>query len=414
MFIRTQICIIGAGPAGAAAALQLDRLGIPSTIVDKAVFPRDKVCGDGLSGKAITGLERIDAAIVERFRQQSFVRESWSVSFIAPSRVDMNMAYAPLVRNNEKLAPSFVCKRVDFDNFLVEELKHSANVTLHEGVNISAYTLTPEGYELRDKARDITILADLVIVANGAHSQFSKEVAGFKMEPKHNAAGLRVYYDGIEDLKTDGAIELHFLYSVLPGYLWIFPLPNGEANVGVGMLTQAVTKKRINLKKLLQDTIQHDPVLQKRFKNAVVKSTIDGYGLPFGSKIRSLSGDRYMLIGDAGFLIDPFSGEGIGNGIYSGRLAAMQAKEAISRNDYSRNCLVEYDQRLYKSLGTELKLSHRLQQLVKYPRLLNWLMKLGANNKQVNELITCMFYDIDIRKKLAKPSFYFKLLFNKP
>lgn len=406
---ETAVCIIGAGPAGAAAALQLHQYNIPCIVVDKAVFPRDKVCGDGLSGKVLSILSRIDPAIGERLQALQDKEDSWGVTFIASNRASLDITYKPV--NNG--AAGFVCKRLVFDNFLVDEMKRCGNIELLEGKAIDRYTLQEDGYLLSDTSGTLQIRAQIVIVANGAHSGFTKEVAGIQMEPKHYCAGLRAYYKNVKGLHPKGYIELHFLKSLLPGYFWIFPLPNGEANVGVGILSEVVRKKKLNLKKMLQDTLENDPLLKERFKDAVLIDKVDGYGLPLGSKKRSLSGERYMLTGDAGYLIDPFTGEGIGNALYSGRYAAEQAKLAIAANNFSAEQLKAYDDMIYYKLGSELKLSTRLQKLVHRPWLFNYLMKLGMGNKQLRELLSCMFYELDLRKKLAKPSFYFKLLFNK-
>lgn len=406
----TTVCIIGAGPAGAAAALQLNQYNIPCTVIDKAIFPRDKVCGDGLSGKVITLLDRIDPAIITRLQQLQAKEDSWGVTFIASNRASLDIPYR--ARENG-LAPGLVCKRVDFDNFLVEEMKRCNNIELIEGQAIDQYTLEQDGYLLSDSISNFRIKAQLVIVANGALSTFTKNVAGIQMEPAHYCAGLRAYYRNVKGLHEKGHIELHFLHSLLPGYFWVFPLPNGEANVGIGMLSEIVRKKKLNLKQLLKDTISKDPVLSERFKDAELCGTIDGYGLPLGSKKRTLSGERYMLTGDAGHLIDPFTGEGIGNALYSGRYAAEQAQNAIAANDFSARQLQAYDKVIYHKLGPELKLSARLQKLVHRPWLFNYLLKLGMGNAQLRELMACMFYELDIRKKLIRPSFYLKLLLNR-
>lgn len=406
---ETAVCIIGAGPAGAAAALQLHQYDIPCVVVDKAVFPRDKVCGDGLSGKVLTILEKIDPAIAERLQALQDKEDSWGVTFIASNRASLDIAYKPV--NNG--AAGFVCKRMVFDNFLVDEMKRCANIELIEGHAIDTYTLQEDGYLLSDASGKLQIKAKMIIVANGAHSAFTKDVAGIHMEPKHYCAGLRAYYKNVKGLHPKGHIELHFLKSLLPGYFWIFPLPNGEANVGVGILSEVVRKKKLNLKKMLQDTLDTDPALKDRFKDAVLIDKVDGYGLPLGSKKRSLSGERFMLTGDAGHLIDPFTGEGIGNALYSGRFAAEQAKLAIAADNFSAEQLKAYDEVIYYKLGPELKLSARLQKLVHRPWLFNYIMKLGMGNKQLRELMSCMFYELDLRKKLTKPSFYFKLLFNR-
>ncbi|RPE08780.1 NAD(P)/FAD-dependent oxidoreductase [Chitinophaga lutea] len=411
--LETKVCIIGAGPAGATAALQLAYMGIPCLVVDKAVFPRDKVCGDGLSGKVLTLLNRIDPGIGERLQQAAFKEDSWGVTFTAANRMSMDIPYKPGYRKLPGEPRGFVCKRLDFDNFLVEELKRCPQVQLIEGTSITRYELQSDGYLLSDAAGSIRIKTQLVIAANGAHSGFTKEVAGIHMEPQHYVAGIRAYYSNIDGIHPDKLIELHFLKNVLPGYFWIFPLPNGEANVGIGMLSKVVRRKKANLKQMLLDVVAHDPVLKERFKNATLNGSIDGYGLPLGSKKRRVSGERYMLVGDAGFLIDPFSGEGIGNAMYSARLAAQQAAACIEADDYSAETLLAYDDMLYRALWPELKLSAKLQQLIRFPWLLNMLVRMSARNKQLQELVMSMFHEVDLRKKLARPSFYIKLLLNR-
>jgi geranylgeranyl reductase family protein len=413
--IATDVCIIGAGPAGAAAALQLQQLNIPCIVVDKAIFPRDKVCGDGLSGKVLTALNRIDKGIGERLCQLIEKEDSWGVTFTAPSRDSLDIAYEPDYNPQAKtgIPAGFVCKRIHFDNFLVTELKRCPDVQLFEGQSIDHFTLEEDGYLLTNATGDFSVKAKLVIVANGAHSAFTKEVAGIYMEPQHYCAGIRAYYKGVSGLHADGFIELHFLRSLLPGYFWIFPLPNGEANVGISILSSVVRKRKLSLKKTLQEIVTNDPVMKERFKHATLSSGVEGYGLPLGSKKRTLSGERYMLTGDAAYLIDPFTGEGIGNALYSGRMAAHQAAACLQSTDFSAVYMKKYDEEVYRVLGTELGLSTKIQKLANRTWLFNFLMKMAMRNKQLRELMSCMFYEIDLRKKLTSPSFYVKLLLNR-
>jgi geranylgeranyl reductase family protein len=414
--LQTGVCIIGAGPAGAAAALQLAQLGVESIIVDKAVFPRDKVCGDGLSGKVITALNRIDAEIGERLRDADFKANSWGVTFVSASRHSLDVGHRPDFSSNDaghKATPvAYVCKRFDFDNFLVDEIKRRPEIKCFQGVAVSGYALHEDGYVVSG-ANGFQLKAQLLIIANGAYSTFTKEVAGIAMEPKHYIAGLRAYYKNIQVTNPDNFIELHFLKGLVPGYFWFFPLPNGEANVGVGVLSHTVKKKKLNLKRLLLDIVANDPVFAARFKDATLVGGIEGYGLPLGSKKRQLSGERYMLTGDAACLIDPLTGEGIGNALYSGRIAAFQAMEALKSNNFSAAQLANYDAEVHRVMGKELQLSHRLQQLLRFPWLFNALLKAGSRNKQLRELLCSMLYEIDVRKKLSRPSFYLKLLLNK-
>ena len=119
--IQTKVCIIGLGPAGAAAALQLNKEGIDCIVVDKATFPRDKVCGDGLSGKVAACLKHIDPEIADRLKTFEKKVDSYGISFIAPNlkRLDVSLAAAHQSERVSKTdqAVGYVSKRLHFDNF---------------------------------------------------------------------------------------------------------------------------------------------------------------------------------------------------------------------------------------------------------------------------------------------------------
>ena len=130
-----------------------------------------------------------------------------------------------------------------------------------------------------------------------------------------------------------------------------------------------------------------------------------------GSKKRKLSGNNFLLTGDAGSLIDPFTGEGIGNAMICGRFAADAVKTALATKDFSATALATYDEDVYRYLWSELKLSHTMQKLCKYPWLFNMVVNKASKNKTLQETISCMFEDLDMRAKFKNPLFYFKILF---
>ena len=413
--LNTDVLILGAGPGGAATALFLAKENIPCIVVDKAVFPRDKICGDALSGKVVEILNRYDRSFVEKLSLDPIQLNCWGVTFVAPNLEELSIPFRNKPKKTDEkreIAPGFITKRYDFDHFMVKEVKKHDGVNLMEGVEIDQFVKTPKGFTCSDKSGNYIIHAKLVIDGSGAHSQFAKKIGKLEVEKEHHCARLRVYYKGVTGIKEGNYIELHFLKDFLPGYFWIFPLADGQCNVGVGMRSDYVGKKRINLKTELNNIIQKYPQLSERFKNAEPVDDIRGYGLPLGSKKRAISGDNYMLIGDAASLIDPFTGEGIGNAILSGYTAAQQAKEAIESKNFSGTALKKFDEAIYRRLGDELSLSYRMQKLVKYPWLFNFVVRKANRNKVLRETIMVMFEDIDIRDRLRKPSFYFKLLFS--
>src|ERR1035437_8893120 len=409
---KTDVCIIGAGPGGATTAMFLAKQGISSVSVDKAVFPRDKICGDALSGKVVSILKKLDATILDRFNASPIQLNSWGIKFVAPNLKELKIPFK-VNYDTSSLPIGYISKRMDFDNFLVDETKKFPEINLIQGKEINDFTLVDDEWTITTKDNSTIIKAKLIIACDGAHSSFAKKIGNINMEPKHYCAGLRAYYSGVEDLDKDNFIELIFLKEFLPGYLWIFPLPDGMANVGVAMRSDIVSKRKVNLKTSMMNALETYPQFKERFKNARMVDDIKGFGLPLGSKKRKISGNNFMLVGDAASLIDPFSGEGIGNAMKSGMIAAQVAEKCISANNFSESFISQYDAEVYNKLWSELNLSRKMQSLVNYPKLFNLVVNKASKNKVLRETIICMFDDLDLREKLKQPSFYFKLLFSK-
>lgn len=409
--INTPVLIAGAGPAGATAALYLAKQGIPVIIVDKEQFPRDKICGDALSGKVVEVLRKLNPEYVHELHAHADMLGSWGVTFVAPNEQALRVPFKNVADKANQPAPGYISKRIDFDNYLVEKLRAEKNITFKEKCSIRNYKYGAGKLVATSQCGNYQFNCDLVIGADGAYSPLAKNIAGISPEPAHNCYGLRAYYKNVSGLDHENFIELHFINDVLPGYFWIFPLPNGYANIGVGMRADKMSEKNIHLKKELEKIVQM-PAFKQRFANAELIGDIKQYALPLGSKKRNISGNNFMLTGDAASLIDPFTGEGIGNAMMSGMYAAQQAHKCMEASNYTAAFIKQYDDAVYKRLWGELLLSYRMQQLVNFPWLFNFVVKKANNNATLRETISCMFEDMDLRAKLKSPSFYFKLLFS--
>lgn len=410
----TDIVIVGAGPGGCAASLFLAKNGIKHTVLEKAVFPRDKICGDAVSGKCLAVLRKLNPDIAKEFEAKATAfQPSWGIKFTAPNGRAIDIPFKlDLSKVDRPLA--FISKRFDFDNELFERLdtRYAQVLQSAEVVDIQrtngAVTVS---YQQDGKLQHIADVK-VVVGAEGDRSVVAKKLSANKIEKEHYCAGLRQYYSGIRDMHPQQLMELFFLPSILPGYLWIFPLPNGQANVGIGMLSSEISKRKVNLKQVLEKALAEDPLLKARFSDAKPLGKVQGWGLPLGSKKRPISGDNYLLTGDAASLIDPFSGEGIGNALYSGMLAAEAIVKGIAENRFDAAFFEEYDALFYARQWNELQLSHRLQQLSKYPWVFNFIVNKANKNKTLRETMITMFDDIDLRAKLRNPLFYLKLIIN--
>ena len=412
----TQVVIIGCGPAGASTSIFLSKLNIPHVVLDKETFPRDKICGDACSGKTSFVLRKANPAILNTlFADEKSFLPSHGIVFSAPNGKSIDVPFP----KNELIGSQpigFIARRLIFDNFLFEYAK-SPWATIHQQATITDIDKIENGYRItyKDTGSETKIIhCALLIGADGDKGITRKKLLKDNQVSKSSAIGLRAYYKGVTGLHTENFLELHFLKEVLPGYLWIFPLPNGDANIGIGINAAVARKKKINLRNVMLNAIAENPQIKDRFKNAVLTDKIYGWGLPTGESKTAVSGDNFLLTGDAASLVDPFTGEGIGNALYSGMLAAEVAAAAIAQNKFDAAFLhQQYDIVLFRRIGDELKLSLIMQKLVSYPWLMNLVINKANKSPSLQKTISSMFTNLDVRALLKKPSFYWNILFNK-
>ncbi len=413
--MQFQVIIIGAGPAGCSTSLFLSKHKIPHLIIDKSCFPRDKICGDALSGKVIEVLKKYDENIVQSMAaDSSHFLGSWGVKFVAPNGKALDIPFKQNT-NAEQHAPGFISRRMHFDAFMVQQLDLNY-ATLWTGVEVKNITSILENkcINIIKEGQEQMLECKVVVGCDGDRSIVEKSLLPRSMDPKHYCAGIRAYFKNVSGLHPQNFIELHFLEELLPGYLWIFPLGDGSCNVGAGMLSEYAGSKKINLRVQMLKAIANNKNINERFADAQLEGKIQGWGLPLGSKKRKLSGDGFLLAGDAASLIDPFTGEGIGNALYSGYFAAEAIAQAIALNDYSAKFFaVHYDQPLYNRLWAELKLSHKMQQLSKYNQLFNFVVDRAHKSATLRNTISCMFEDLDLRAQFKNPVFWWKMMIGK-
>ena len=253
----------------------------------------------------------------------------------------------------------------------------------------------------------------MIIGADGSQSVVEKKTIGKHIDKNHYCAGLRRYYKNVSGFNEGNFIELHFIKKTLPGYVWVFPLPDGEANVGIGLLSSKISKQNLNLKEIFDDVINNHPNFKQRFSKSTALEEIKGFGLPLGSMKKKLYGNRFILVGDAASLIDPFSGEGIANAIRSGRIAANTVLAAHKNHNFSEKFLEQYSKMLYKSMGLEFKVSHLIQKMCQYPFILDFVIKRARQSKRIQNFLNDVMENLLKNQKMSSPLFWLKLISSK-
>ncbi len=404
--LKFDVIIVGAGPAGCTAAFMLSGKGLKIALLDKDMFPRDKICGDAFGADVTKQFNLINEGFTKKLQQFSTKVPSNGVRFFSPNHKSLDIEF---VVPQNKFGGGFVAKRFDFDNFYFSEISRLSDVEIFQ--NQQVMEVVSSGEKILLKTSTLSFEAEIALGADGAHSILNKRLTENKVEKNHYCAGLRQYYANVKGFHPQNHIELHFYKELLPGYFWVFPLPNNQANVGVGMLSGEVSRKKINLKEKLIEIIKTHPNLKDRFEHATPLENIQGFGLPVGSTKRSISGTRFLLLGDAAGLIDPFTGEGIANAIRSGRVAAAHVLKCFEQNRFDPDFNYKYDKEIYHKMWTEFRFGHTMQRLFRYPRMINFVVKKANKNKSVQLMLSAMLNNFDMKKELVKPSFYFKLFF---
>lgn len=410
--INTEVVIVGAGPGGVATSLSLSKEKIPHLILDKASFPRDKICGDALGPFVSSVIKKINPLYeLELHSDNQKFLPFPGVQFISPNGQRLDIPYR-IGRNGSGFTKGFTIKRMDFDNFLVKKLdkKYSSFFPETEVNKIENKNGSVEVYASQN-SRAITIKSKIIIGADGERSVVAKHLAKHTRTKNHFCGGIRTYYKNISGFHKENYIELHFYKELLPGYFWIFPLPNGYANVGLAILSDVISRKKMNLKKMLKEIILGHPLVRQRFENAECVDDVKGWGLPLGSVRKNISGKNFFLVGDAASLIDPFSGEGIGNAMFSGMVAATHVKKRLEENRFDENIMKQYDKEIFTRIGKELKISHFVQKLINSPRFLNFIINKASKNEELGFLLSSMVSNSQERKKLKNPFFYLRVLF---
>ncbi len=368
---QRDVIVVGAGPAGSTAATVLARRDRDVLLLDRASFPRDKVCGDGIPPGTVAILNDLGMAEslrgagfhpIDTLRLVSARGRDWRLRF-KPRKSGAAFVIAPRLRFDELLRAHAIASGASFQLAQVR-------APLVEDGRVTGVRAEIDGVEHDLRAR-------VVIGADGATSAIARALLPDKPPEQHRAVAIRAYLDGFEALPR--TVEFHFGARFAPGYAWVFPLGDRSANVGVIVRTDRFKRRGVAIGALLREFVD-GAELRRRGARVEVLHDVATWQLPLAAPVRTPRAfDGAVLAGDAARLVDALTGEGIHGAVVSGQLAAEAVDGALRAGDVSRTSLASYDARLEQELGRFVRRSYRCQKYITaFPPVLEVLFVLAG------------------------------------
>jgi geranylgeranyl reductase family protein len=379
---RVDALVVGAGPAGAAAAFWLAERGHSVLAVDKKVFPREKTCGDGLTPRAVRQL--VDMGLADplrdfhRYDGLRSIAHGITLELAWPSHPD----FPPY---------GYVVRRRDLDEMVADQAV-KAGATVWQGAEAVAPLVEDglvTGAAIARKGSGVTepVRAKYVIVADGANSRFGRALGTARDRTYPMGMAIRGYFTS--PYHDEPWIESHLDLrdrdgNHMPGYGWIFPVGDGTVNVGAGLLDTFTGFTAVNTSKLMEAFVATAPA-RWGISPETSCGPPTGGKLPTGGSVTPRVGPAHLVIGDAAGSVNPFNGEGISLAYETGRLAADAVDLALVTGDPA--ALETYSQRLDEVYGLYFKVARAFVRAIGNPAVMRELTRVGMRSRTLMEWV---------------------------
>ncbi|GAA4859316.1 geranylgeranyl reductase family protein [Saccharopolyspora cebuensis] len=387
------VIVVGAGPAGSTAATYLARAGLDVLLLEKSEFPREKVCGDGITPRGVKqlidlGIDTREEAGWLQNRGLRVVGGGVTLELDWPSLAD----FPPY---------GLVRPRNDFDDLLAGAAK-SAGARMHERTTVTG-AITDErtgritGVEAKSgpDRTPVSYRAPLVLGCDGVSARLALSMGIEKREDRPMGVAVRRYYTSPRT--KDDYLESHLELwdrsnpadpKLLPGYGWLFGMGDGTVNAGLGILSTSKAYGKTDYRALLRSWLDGTPEeWGYREENAVGK--IGGAALPMGFNRVPHYRDGLLLVGDAGGMVNPFNGEGIAYAMESARLAAECVVHALARPDgpSREQALARYPRAVSEAMGGYFRMGNLFSKLIGNPVVMRTATKHGLPRRTLMRFV---------------------------
>jgi geranylgeranyl reductase family protein len=336
------VIVVGAGPAGAATAYHLAAAGVDVLVLEKSGFPRDKICGDGLTPRAVRQLIAmgfdLDAPGWQRNRGLRILGAGHRIelpwpeltSFPSYGAVRARLQLDEMLAHHAQKAGARLMERTSVTGPLLDE--RTGRV-----VGVTARPVDERGRPINGRAGEVdSYRAPVVVAADGVSARLAMALGLERRENRPMAVAARAYYR--TPMHDDEWMESHLELwdgkpgesNQLPGYGWIFPCGDGTANVGLGILNTSAAFQNLDYKGSLRRWLANSPE-ELGFRDENLVGPIRSAALPMGFNRKPHYTRGVLLVGDSGGMVNPFNGEGIDYALEAGHTAAEVIVQALAR-----------------------------------------------------------------------------------
>jgi geranylgeranyl reductase family protein len=375
--VESDVVVVGAGPGGSTTAYHLAQAGLDVRLLEKAAFPREKVCGDGLTPRAVRPLIAMG---IDTSPEAGWLRNHGLRIYGGGMRLELPWPDLASYPDYGLVRP-----RTDFDEILARQAE-KAGATLQERTTVGDPVLDDRTGRVvgvvatGEDGQPTTYLAPVVVCSDGNSSRFSLALGLRKREDRPMGVAVRRYYRSPrhDDDWLESWLELRDRDKLLPGYGWVFGMGDGTSNVGLGILDTSKAFGNVDYRALLRRWLAGMPA-EWGFVEDEATGPIRGSALPMGFNRTPHYTRGVLLVGDAGGMVNPFNGEGIAYAMEAGEFAAEVIVQALGRPEGAarERALEGYSDRLRAAWGGYFTLGRVFVKAIGHPSVMRLATRHG-------------------------------------
>ncbi|GAB7040912.1 MULTISPECIES: geranylgeranyl reductase family protein [Catenuloplanes] len=379
---QADVIVVGAGPGGSATAYHLAQHGVRVLLLEKTEFPREKVCGDGLTPRATKQLIKMG---VDTSEEAGWLRNKGLRVIGGGVRLELDWPELASFPNY-----GLTRTRLDFDQMLAKRAAE-AGAIVRTSTNVTGPVFAEDGRIIGVTAESgpgkepVEFRAPLVVAADGVSGRFPLALNIRKRDDRPMGVAVRRYYNSPvkhDDDYLESWLELRSRENpdkLLPGYGWIFGMGDGRVNVGLGVLNSSTGYGKTNYRHMLLDWLATTPAEWGTADEENADGPILGAALPMGFNRTPHYSRGMLLVGDSGGMVNPFNGEGIAYAMESGELAAEIITQALARAEGAERerALQAYPAELKLRYGGYYRLGGVFVKLIGRPEIMKMATRYG-------------------------------------